>query len=166
MTEPREVPKVRVGTPDDLDAMMAIAMMATEENAAIPPEPMKLLEDMWAALNLHHGIVGIVGEPGEQIEGAVLLRIGSLWYSSAECVEEKAVFVHPDFRAAKGSRARALIEFSKKTADELGLPLLMGILSTERTRAKIALYQRQFGEPAGVYFLYGATTGQAEPPNH
>lgn len=155
--------KVRVGTLADLDAMMDIALMATDENAVIAPEPTRLLEDIYAALSLHQGIVGIIGKPGEQIEGAVLLRIGNLWYSSTPAVEEKAVFVHPDYRTKKPSRARPLIEFSKKVADDLGIPLIMGVLSSERTASKIALYKRQFGEPAGVYFLYGATTGLSQP---
>ncbi len=157
-------PAVRVGTPDDLDAMMAIAMMATEENAILSPDPTRLLEDIYAALALHLGIVGIIGKPGEQIEGAVLLRVGTLWYTATPALEEKAVFVHPDFRAAKGSRAKALINFSKKAADSLGLPLLMGVISSDRTEAKCRLYERQFGKPAGVYFLYGATTGEHPQP--
>lgn len=157
----RPEPKVRVGVPDDLDAMMTIAMMATEENAVIAPSPQKLLEDIYPALHLHYGIVGIVGEPGDQIEGAVLLRIGPLWYADEQpIIEEKAVFVHPDYRAARGSRAKALIQFSKQVSDTLGIPLMMGVMSTQRTAAKMRLYERQFGEPAGVYFLYGASTGQ------
>lgn len=160
------LPKVRVGTLEDLDAMMAIAMAATEENAALPPDPARLLEDMYAALSLHHGIVGIVGEPGEQIEGAVLLRVGTLWYSAVPALEEKAVYVHPDFRAVKGSRAKALMEFAKKASDDLGMPLIIGVLSSERTEAKMRLYERQFGAPAGAFFIYGTTTGSHESPTH
>jgi len=44
----------------------------------------------------------------------VLLRIGTMWYSDERVLEEKAIFIHPDFRSAKGGRARQLCEFSKK----------------------------------------------------
>jgi hypothetical protein len=43
----------------------------------------------------------------------------------------------------------------------MGMPLLIGVLSNSRTEAKIRLYKRHFGEPAGAYFLYNARTGEA-----
>lgn len=150
---------VRIGTPSDVDGMMALAMAATEENAFISPSPKKLLESIWPALNRKHGLVGIIGMPEERLEGAILLNIGEMWYSEIPVIEEKAIFVHPDFRAAKGGRARHLAEFAKKVSNELSMPLAIGVLSNSRTEAKIRLYERVFGSPAGVYFLYGAKTG-------
>jgi len=154
---------VRVGTPDDVYAVMDLALMATEENGVLEPSHHKLLEHIWAALNQVQGIVGIVGPAGGKAEGAVLLRIGSLWYSDQEVVEEKAIFIHPEFRAAKGGRAKKLCEFSKQVADTLGLPLMIGVLSNQRTEAKVRMYERQFGPPSGAFWLYGAKTGQAKP---
>ena len=52
---------VRIGNPEDVDEMMKIAMMATEENGLINPNPIKLLNDIWPALNRHQGVVGIIG---------------------------------------------------------------------------------------------------------
>ena len=74
-------------------------------------------------------------------------------------IEEKTVFVHPDFRNVGGGRARKLCEFSKKVADELEMPLIIGVLSNNRTQSKIKMYERVFGEPAGAFFLYGTQTG-------
>jgi hypothetical protein len=74
-------------------------------------------------------------------------------------LEEMCVYVHPDYRAAKGGRARKLVEFAKKVSEELELPLMIGILSNSRTDAKTRLYERQFGAPAGAFFLYGIKTG-------
>ena len=160
MSEGTEDIKVRVGTVEDLEAVMEIAMMSTDENAFLPPNPVKLLADIWPALNQEAGILGIIGKPGETIEGVVLLRTGFLWYSDVLTLEEKAVFVRPEFRSAKGGRARKLCEFSKKVADELGLTLVIGVLSNHRTRGKIKMYERIFGEQAGAYFLYGGRTGE------
>lgn len=151
--------KVRVGTLDDLDPMMELAMAATDENAFVKPDPAKLLASIYPALARNHGIVGIIGEPKQRIEGAVVLNIGEIWYSTCEVLEEKAIYVHPEFRAAKGGRAARLVEFSKQVSEEIGIPLAIGVLSTTRTAAKIRLYERMLGQPAGVYFLYGATTG-------
>lgn len=152
--------KVRVGTPEDLDEIMKIAMVAVEENGFLNPNPGKLASEIWPALHQDHGIVGVIGEPGGLIEACVLLRIGQMWYSDTLVVEERAVFTHPEYRSAKGGRARKLCEFSKKVADDLGIPLIIGVLSNHRTEAKVRLYERQFGKPTGAFFLYGARTGE------
>lgn len=156
---------IRVGTPDDVDDMMSLAMLASSENGFINAKPEKMLQEIFSALSLHRGMVGIIGDPGN-VEAAVLLRIGEMWYSGEAVVEERAIFIHPDFRHEKGDRAaqrlsrhRRLCEFSKKTADSLNLPLIIGVLSNQRTEGKIRLYERQFGKPAGAFFLYGASTG-------
>lgn len=154
MTEPI----IRIATPDDMDEIMALAIMACEENGFLDPNPVKFAIEMWPALNRDNGICALVGAPGKPIEGFVVLRIGTMWYSDAQVVEEKVIFVHPDFRSAKGGRAARLCDFSKKVADTLGIPLLIGVLSNKRTLSKVKMYSRQFGEPAGAFFLYGAKT--------
>ncbi|NBR32732.1 MAG: hypothetical protein EBT84_11315 [Sphingomonadaceae bacterium] len=157
---------IRIGTPEDLDGLMQIAMMATEENAFLDPNPAKLAAEMWPALHQDHGIVGIIGPKDGQIEGAVLLRVGDMWYSDTQVVEEKAIFIHPDYRSAKGGRAKRLCDFSKKVADALGIPLIIGVLSNSRTEAKVRMYERQFGKPSGAFFLYGAKTGMNSRVEH
>jgi GNAT superfamily N-acetyltransferase len=158
--EAKTIPvQVRVGTLDDLDAMMALAADAAEDNGFVAPDPMKILQDIYPALCREKGIVGIIGQPGEPIEAAILLRVGKVWYSEDDCLEEKAMFVAPAYRSAKGGRARKLCEFAKTARLALGLPLAIGVLSNNRTKGKVELYKRVFGEPAGVYFLIGAKTG-------
>jgi hypothetical protein len=152
-------PDVRVGTPEDVDAVMEIAMSASMENGFVDPNPRRLLGEIWPALNLEKGLVGIIGNPNEKAEGAVLLRVGQMWYSDQEVLEEKAIFIHPDYRSAKGGRARRLCDFSKQVADSLSMPLIIGVLSNQRTEAKVRMYERQFGKPSGAFFLYNARTG-------
>jgi GNAT superfamily N-acetyltransferase len=150
---------VRMGTPEDVHPMMDLALAACEENGFVSPNPQKLLSEIWPALNLEDGLVGIIEGENGILEGAVLLRIGSMWYSDSRVLEEKAIFIHPDYRSAKGGRARRLCEFTKWAADRLGIPLIIGVLSNHRTKGKIKLYERQFGEPSGAFFLYNARTG-------
>lgn len=156
MTEEKPI---RVGTLDDVDPMMELALMACDENGFVNPNPVKLLEQIYSALAQDHGLIGIIGEPGEKIEGAVLLRISKMWYSDQDVLEEKAIFIHPDYRNAKGGRARRLVEFSKQASDYLKIPLIIGVLSNHRTEAKVRLYERQFGKASGAFFLYNAQTG-------
>lgn len=155
-----ESPSVRIGTAADVHKMMDLALSACDENGFVSPDPKKLLSEIWPALNLNKGIVGIIGdENSDKLEGAVLLRVGTMWYSNSQVLEEKAIFIHPDYRSAKGGRARRLCEFSKQAADSLSIPLIIGVLSNTRTEAKVRLYERQFGKPSGAFFLYNATTG-------
>jgi hypothetical protein len=152
---------VRTGTPDDVHDVMDLTRLATRENGFVNPNELKLLDDVWQALNLNHGIMGLIGPPDGPPQGAVLLRIVAPWYSDDRVIEERAIFIHPDYRSAKGGRASRMCEFSKRVADRMGMPLLIGVLSNSRTEAKIRLYKRHFGEPAGAYFLYNARTGEA-----
>jgi len=151
---------IRTATTDDVDEIMVLAMAACAENGFVNPNPAKLLAEIWPALCQDHGVCFVIGKPGGKIEGLVLLRIGTLWYSDAQVVEEKAVFIYPEFRAAKGGRARRLCEQSKRVADALGIPLLIGVLSNSRTAGKIRMYERIFGAPSGAFFLYGTRTGE------
>lgn len=151
--------KVRIGTPEDVHNLMELAMLACDENGFVNPNPVKLLNEIWPALQLHEGIIGMIGNPGEKPEAAILLRVGHVWYSDNPVLEERAIFVHPDFRSAKGGRAAKLCRFAKETADRMDMPLMIGVLSNDRTAAKIRMYERQFGSPTGVYFLYKAHTG-------
>jgi hypothetical protein len=151
---------VRIGTPQDVHEVMRLAMAGAEENGFLNPDPAKMLQEIWSALVMDRGLMGVMGDPMGRLEGAVLLRIGRMWYSDEDVLEEKAIFIDPEYRAAKGGRASRMCEFSKKTADRLGLPLIIGVLSNHRTEAKVRLYKRQFGEPSGAFFLYGARTGE------
>ena len=157
---------IRIGTPDDIHDMMDIAMNASEENGFIKASQDRMLQELWSALNQHYGLMGIIGNPGQRAEGAVLLRVGQMWYSDSPVLEEKAIFIRPEFRMAKGCRARRLCEFSKQVADTLGMPLIIGVLSNHRTEGKVKLYERQFGKPSGAFFLYGASTVKTPLQEH
>ena len=157
MTE--ETLEIRLASTDDLDEIMKLAFMACQDNSFLDYSAERLLQEIWPALNLDKGLFAVIGPPKGAIQGFVLLRIGTLFHSTKECLEEKCLWVHPDFRAARGGRARKLLEFTKKTADTLSLPLIIGILTTKRAEGKVKLYQRLFGDPAGAFFLYGAECG-------
>jgi hypothetical protein len=151
---------VREGVLEDFPELMRLAVDATMENAFVKPDEMMLAQHMYAALTKTMGVAGVIGgAPGEPLEGAIVLRIGPLWYSPEPILEEKAIYVAPEFRSAKGGRARKLAEWAKGVSEKLGIPLAIGVLSSSRTEAKIRLYERVFGAPAGVYFLYNAKTG-------
>jgi hypothetical protein len=153
--------RVRIATTDDLDEVMSVALMACAENGFVNPNPAKLAAALWSAMVLDKAICAVIGPPGGRIEGVIYLTIGEMWYSDEVVVEERAIFIHPDYRSAKGGRARKLCEFGKKLATDLDHPMLIGVLSNERTEGKVGMYTRVFGKPSGAFFLYNARTGQA-----
>jgi N-acetylglutamate synthase-like GNAT family acetyltransferase len=153
--------EIRLATTDDMDEVMRLAITACKENAFLNASSEALAREIYPALALDHGLCPVIGPPGGAIEGLALLRIGFMWYApEIKILEEKAVFIYPQFRSAKGGRARRLVEYSKHAADSLGIPLIMGVLSGTRTAGKTKLYTRFFGEPMGAFWLYGA---KAEP---
>jgi len=150
--------RVRVATRDDLLGIMELARIVHNENGLFDFNDTKVAEALWPQLSQTNGIIGVIGQR-DHLEGLVVLRVANYWYSDKQFLEEMCVFVHPDYRNAKESRVQKLIEFAKKVATDLELPLMIGVLSNTRTSAKIALYERNFGEPAGAFFLWGAKTG-------
>lgn len=155
MTE--ETLEIRLATTSDMDSVMKLAITACEENGFLNASPELLAKEIWPALAQDHGLCPVIGPKGSnEIQGLALLRIGAMWYSPQTVIEERAIFVYPQYRSAKGGRARRLCEYSKHCAESLGIPLLIGILSNTRTEGKIRMYKRIFGEPAGAFFLFGA----------
>lgn len=96
-------------------------------------------------------IIGALGPTG-RIEGAIFMLISSFWYSSDFCLEELFSFVKEPFR--RSTHAKELVNFGKRCSDELGIPLVIGVVSNIRTQAKVGLYKRQLSDPVGAYFAY------------
>jgi hypothetical protein len=105
------------------------------------------------------------------------LRAAQWWSLSDDLTRH---FGSPEFQLIGPGRAQGETEQSRLEPLELqrfphnqglqrgeeqwpcGIPLAIGVMSNTRTEAKIRLYERVFGAPAGVYFLYNAKTGLTE----
>lgn len=97
------------------------------------------------------GFIGVIGPEGA-LEGCIILAIGAAWYSETFIIDEKLNFVDPAHRAS--NHAKALISYAKDCSLRIGPRLVIGILSTKRTEAKIRLYEQQGLTPYGVFFVY------------
>jgi N-acetylglutamate synthase-like GNAT family acetyltransferase len=145
--------KVRKADIRDESELMQLCRELHEENGLFT-----MNEDLVRA-NLRHafmnngGVIGVIGEPGK-MEAAIYIKLGTFWYSDQLHLEELFVFVRPEFR--KSSNAKDLITFAKKCSEELNIPLVTGIITNERTEAKVRLYERQFPKKAGAFFLYNS----------
>lgn len=148
---------VRKATLADKPELMEMCRELHEENAQFPMNDTKVNEMIDRAFNGKGAVIGLLGRTGA-VEGGILLLINSWWYTDAWCLEEIFSYVRPQYR--KSTNAKELITFGKRCSDELGIPLVIGVVSNIRTRAKVGLYTRQLSEPSGAYFIYGKTLKQ------
>lgn len=120
------------------------------ENGQFPLCEAKLEENINQILENNEGVIGVIRR--REIESVILLRISQFWYSESWMLEEYLNYVHPAYR--KSTNAKDMITFAKRCSDELGIPLVIGVVSNERTKPKLELYRRQLGEQCGGYFLH------------
>jgi N-acetylglutamate synthase-like GNAT family acetyltransferase len=143
---------IRLATPADEDRLFDFLMLLHGENALFPVSDSKVREIIRQGTLQQGGVIGIIDGADGSIEASVGLIVDSWWYTNAPSLNERWNFVRQDCRHSP--HAKNLIQFSKRAAQHLGVPLIMGIISTRRTEAKVRLYKRQM-EYVGGYFMSG-----------
>ena len=156
LAAPEAMPKVRLVCDADVPALVAIGRELHSENGIMPYSERRVYETIMRAVNRDRMIGGVIGDAGDP-EAVIFLTVGQFFYSEYPHLEELLAFVRPEYR--RSNRAKALIIFAKQAAQELHVPLLIGVMSQQRTEAKARLYQRQLGKPAGSYFIWNGRTG-------
>lgn len=141
---------VRIAVPSDTEELMRLMRAAFVEQPIFPLNEEKMREVIRKGTHRDCGVIGVIDGP-KGLEGYIIGVLSSYWYTDAWHLEELSNFVHPDHRHP--GHAKALIEFIKWFAEQMGVPLLMGILSTKRLEAKIRLYKRQVTQ-AGAVFVH------------
>lgn len=101
---------------------------------------------------LDGGAVCIAMEDGK-IVGTMGLLVTQFWYSDEWIVQEMWTFVHPDHR--RSHHAKNLLMLAVGAGKQLGMPLVAGVTSTERTEGKCRLYRRHM-TPFGAFFISNA----------
>lgn len=154
--------------PSDEKEIWRLCRLHHEENGLFPLSDKKV--GFYIERSLHpekidrddsgpRGIIGVIGQ--NSLEAIVMLILGSPWYSESISMDDCVNFVDPKHR--KSDHAKALIGYSKYLVDQvrIGHPdfrMMMGILSTERTAAKIRLFSRQL-ELVGAFFMHPPISG-------
>ena len=161
---------VRAATPADQTELWTLFRLMHDETAIFPLDEGKVQDYLRRVLYPEtippsdtgpRGIIGVIGAPS-RLEAAIMLVLGSVWYSSAITLMDALNFVHPDYR--NSNHASSLISYGKRMVDEVrkvdaDFRMVIGIVSTKRTAAKIRLFRRQMVE-AGAVFVYPT------PPGH
>ena len=141
---------------EDLEDLLALGRELHKENGLLNLDESMIRQGAIDAINGNNSAVAVIGPVGN-IEGAIHLAFRKFWYTADWHLEELWSFVRPSYRRSRN--AKALIQYAMRCSETLNVPLLIGILSNIRTEAKVELYKRQLGKPAGAYFLYNAKTG-------
>ena len=140
---------------------LALAEEVYDEMCFVEPDREKIVTLMWPALLQEDGICFVVRGRDKEIQGGILLRTAEPWFSSRKVLDEKLLFISKKYRNMRSGlrRAKLLCDAAKRKADELGIPLCIGVFCTHRTESKMRFYESQFGPSVGGAFLYGATSG-------
>lgn len=140
----------------DEEALMELAIVNNRENGVAPLSETKMRNMIRKGINHDGCIIGVI-DGAEGLAGSIGMLITQWWYSDSWHLEEIWNFVHPDYRKQKETNgvscANKLLHFAKWSSEQMQMPLLIGVIATERMEAKVRLYQRQF-PPVGALFYY------------
>lgn len=155
--------KVRIATIEDQDEIIKLLHLMHAEGGMHPLDEDCARELFARAFDRKGGIIGVIGERGD-IRAFLYILISRFWYTRDNHLEEIFNFVRPDVR--KSDYAKTLIAFAKKCSDDIGIPLVIGVLTNTRLEGKVRLYRRSLGVPAGAFFIHNASwVNNADPSN-
>jgi len=162
---------VRPATLQDRPEIWRLFLQGHRENGLFEMDPSKVEFFLYRALKPDEipsgdtgprGQIAVIGAPGK-LEAIVFIIIGQFWYSSTYHLEELLVYVDPECRQSE--HAKNCISWMKKQADELGVKLITGIMSRDRTQAKIRLYDRYLPR-VGAFYAYPLDGVDVKRLNH
>jgi hypothetical protein len=130
---------------------MAMCRALHDENGLFPLNEDKIRGYLRKCHERKGTIVGVIGPRGK-IEASTCLLISDMYYTNALHLAELWNHVGKDYR--QSHNAEALIMFGKKCSDEIGIPLITGIITNNRVAGKVRLYRQVLGYPAGAFFVY------------
>lgn len=150
---------VRLASASEEDDVMEMCREVHSENGLVSMDEDQVRSMLRKAFNKECGIIGVIGEPGA-LEAIIMIVMTNFWSSKDTHLEELFSYVRKPFRTKSAGpdtivipHAEALIRFAKKCSDEIGVPLVIGIITNKRMAGKVRLYRSILGCPAGAYFV-------------
>ena len=144
---------VRMATQKDEVQLMEICRALHSDNGVFPMDDDLVRAMLYRHFNKQGGIIGVI-DGNNELAAATCISFSHMWYSHTIHLEQLFDFVRPKYR--KSDLAKQLLNFAKECQNALNVPLLTGILTNQRMEAKVALYRKKFGTPAGAFFVVGA----------
>ena len=152
---------VRPARPSDEDALFNMLCLAYSENALYKMSAKKVRDMIEQGTRSRDVIIGVAESPDGKIAGSIGAYFMQWWFSDEWSICELWNFVHPDHRKSPIRYGVELIQYGKWLAENMKMPLHMGILTATRMEAKVKMYKRQLNQ-SGAIFIYNA--GSASGP--
>lgn len=143
--------QVRLGHSGDADKIYNFLLGLHDENSIFSLNEHRARQTINEIVTPQYGCIGLI-DNGNGIEGSIGLRVAQLWYTNEWFLDELWNYVHPDYRNT--NHGNTLTEFAKQKSHDIGLPLLMGIVTRKRLAPKMRMYQRKLSQ-IGAWFVYG-----------
>jgi GNAT superfamily N-acetyltransferase len=105
----------------------------------------------WVVFNVNQMAFGVEDE-GKLI-GSLGLHRTSPWYSDSEYLADGWFYVLPEYR--KTGVGKMLIDEAKKFADQIKLPLIIGVFTSEDVETKVKVMQKMGMTMVGGLFAAG-----------
>lgn len=148
------LPVVRIATPDDVEDVVAMCRRLHNENGLFALNEAKVRDCLKRCFDRAGTIVGVIGAPGN-LEASTCMEFSTFYYTDDWHLSELWNFVEKDHR--KGTyNAEALVDFCKRCANHMRMPLFTGIITNKQMAGKVRLYRRLLGYPVGAYFIYNS----------
>lgn len=141
---------VRMAKQEDEDAIFSLCIDLCEEGQLFEMDSDTVRDIIRGCTAGYGGIIGVI-EGKNELEGVICLSTDKYWYAKDWFLGEVFNFVPAKYR--KSTRAKSLLGFAKKCSDDLRIPLVVGIVSNNKTEPKIKLLERQLPK-AGAFFMY------------
>lgn len=144
---------IRAARPSDEEDLYDLLCMAYSENAVFKMSEKKVRAMIEAGTRDRNVVIGVAESPDGKIAGSIGAIFSQWWFTDEWHIDECWNFVHPDYRRSDIRYGAELIKYAKWIADNMQMPLHMGIITTERMEAKIKMYKRQMPQ-TGAFFMY------------
>lgn len=142
---------VRLARRGDTQKIYDLLQPLHAENGIFSMDKQSVLETIKNGTEERGGIIGVI-EDGGRLAGSIGLYLSKYWYTTDWHLAEYWNFVHPDYRTC--GYGTTLVDFAKWANENLRVPLMMGIISTTKTEAKMRLYDRKLIRVGG-FFMNG-----------
>ncbi len=133
LSKPPEVSLLLAGEEDEMLAFLK----GFAAHGAIDVDLTAAMDSIRKATDRKMSSIGVVRRHGEII-GAIGIDIAEPWNSKAWICYERWCFVKPKTSGVFAS----LAQFAKWYSDQMGRPLVLGVLQKEKTEAKVRLFRK------------------------
>jgi GNAT superfamily N-acetyltransferase len=106
----------------------------------------------WVMYNVDQMAFGVMNDEGRLV-GSLGLHRTSPWYSDSEYLADGWFYVLPEYR--KTGVGKMLIDEAKKFADQIKLPLIIGVFTSEDVETKVKVMHKMGMTMVGGLFAAG-----------